>query len=117
MIVPTHSSGTSIQTVSYGSSRWPFSCRSITVGRDTSSSKPSRRIVSTSTATCIAPRALTLNTAARSVSSIWMETLVFTSRNSRSRSWRDVTSLSVLADQRTVVDAELHLQRRRIDLR
>ena len=41
-----------------------------TVGLDTSSSKPSRRIVSTSTAICIAPRAFTLNTPALSVSSM-----------------------------------------------
>jgi hypothetical protein len=46
-----------------------------------------------------------------------METLIFSSRIRRSRSCREGNELAFLADERAVVDAELHLEGRRVNLR
>ena len=56
---PANSSSTSIVTSSIGSSRWPPSSRKSTRGRETESSKPSRRMFSTSTPICSSPRPAT----------------------------------------------------------
>ena len=63
----------------------------MTLGRDTRTSNPSRRIVSTRTEISIAPRAETLKNPASSPSETWRETLVFSSRSRRSRIAREVT--------------------------
>ena len=57
--VPTCSSGTSTDRRSTGSWRLPSISRSTTCGWPTVSSKPSRRIISTSTASCSSPRPCT----------------------------------------------------------
>ena len=94
--LPSCSSGTSTQTCSKGSQRVPSISLYRTVGRETRSSKPSRRIVSTSTAICMAPRALTRKRVPSSVSSMLMEMLDCVSRMRRSRIWREVTFLPSL---------------------
>ena len=63
----------------------------MTVGRLTKISKPSLLISSTTTATCIAPRALTLKSAEPSISSSLIEILVLASLSNRSRISREVT--------------------------
>jgi len=88
---PRHSSGTSKYKVSYGSCIRPSISLRMTDGRLTKTSNPSRLIVSTSTATCMAPRALTLNSVESFPSSTLIDTLVRASRNKRSRISREVT--------------------------
>ena len=91
MTTPRQSSGISTHSDSKGSRVCPFSVLVMTVGRETSISKPSRRICSTRMAICIEPRAFRLKTPAVSVSETLMEMLDFISRKRRSRSWREVT--------------------------
>ena len=88
---PTASSGTSKYTVSKGSCDRPSISCLITVGRLTRTSNPSRRISSTTTATCMAPRAFTLNSVDSPVSSNLIEIFVRASRIRRSRISREVT--------------------------
>ena len=60
-------------------------------GRDTCSSKPSRRIISIRIASCSSPRPSTLNCSGVSVGSTRSDTLPSSSFSSRSFRWRDVT--------------------------
>ena len=60
-------------------------------GRDTCSSKPSRRIISMRIDSCSSPRPITFICSGVSVSSTRIETLPSSSRSSRSRRLRDVT--------------------------
>ena len=60
-------------------------------GRDTCSSKPSRRIISIRIESCSSPRPSTFICSGVSVGSTRIETLPSSSRSSRSFSWRDVT--------------------------
>jgi len=68
-------SGMSTTDRSTGSRSRPFSWRVMTFGFESDSSKPSRRIVSTSTASCSSPRALTRKESRFSVCSYRMLTL------------------------------------------
>mmetsp|Transcript_4089 Transcript_4089/g.13694 ORF Transcript_4089/g.13694 Transcript_4089/m.13694 type:complete len:242 (-) Transcript_4089:36-761(-) len=69
---PTCSSSTSTYTSSYGSSFSPLGPSvSTTRGGDTQSSKPSRRMASTSTPSCSAPRALTSTESASAAEGPW----------------------------------------------
>ena len=90
---PTYSSGESTTRSSTGSSTTPSRPRTMTVGLETCSSKPSRRIVSMSTASWSSPRPTTRNVSMASVSSTRMLTFRSISWKSRSRTWRDVTLL------------------------
>ena len=81
--VPRCSSGMSIVTRSTGSQRLPSMMRVTTTGLPTVSSKPSRRIVSTSTASCSSPRAWTSQASGRSVGLTRMLTLPTSSASSR----------------------------------
>ena len=63
---PRKSSGTSIESRSIGSCSLPPTSRVTTWGLPTVSSKPSRRIVSTSTASCSSPRPCTSQVSRRS---------------------------------------------------
>ena len=93
MTVPRCASGTSTQICSNGSFRLPSISLYKTVGRDTSTSKPSRRIVSSSTAICMLPRASTRKRVLSLVSCTLMEMLDLVSRSSRARISREVTFL------------------------
>ena len=62
----------------------------MTRGRDTSSSYPSRRIVSIKIERCNSPRPETLKPSCPSISSTLMPTFVMASCCKRSRIWRDV---------------------------
>ncbi len=92
MTTPVYSSGTSMVTCSTGSMRTPSTVLVTISGRPTLSSKPSRRIISIRTPSCISPRPSTLKLSGESVSSTRMETLVSSSRSRRSRRLRLVTS-------------------------
>src|ERR671919_534104 len=65
----------------------------MTLGLDRDSSKPSRRIISTSTASWSSPLALTRKASRFSVSSTPMLTLYSSSLSRRSLIWREVSSL------------------------
>ena len=90
VVTPRKSSGTSIASRSTGSWTLPFSSRVTTWGLPTVSSKPSRRIASTSTASCSSPRPCTSQVSGRSVSSTRIETLPTSSWSRRSLTWRAV---------------------------
>ena len=60
-------------------------------GRETCSSKPSRRIISMRIDSCSSPRPTTFTCSGESVGSSRIDTLPSSSRSSRSRSCRDVT--------------------------
>src|SRR5207247_1696663 len=62
------------------------------VGLPTSSSKPSRRIISIRIASWSSPRPDTRKVSGESVSSTWIPTLLRRSFQSRSRSWVEVTN-------------------------
>ena len=75
-------------------STWPASSRENTTrGRETPSSKPSRRMVSIRIDKCSSPRPETLNLSASPVSSTFSATLCAVSRVKRSRNWRLVRNL------------------------
>src|SRR4029453_7961848 len=93
---PTNSSGTSRVTASYGSWTWPPTVRVMTSGRDTSSSWPSRRICSISTASWSSPRPCTSKVSGDSVGTTRMATLPSTSRSSRSLRCRLVREVAAL---------------------
>ena len=94
MTAPMYSSGTSIISSSYGSSRSPLGPTLVmTRGRDTWNSKPSRRIVSIRMARCSSPRPDTVYVSGLSVGSTLSATLRSSSWKSRSRTWRLVTNL------------------------
>ncbi len=88
---PRKSSGTSIESRSIGSCTAPSTSRVTTCGLPTVSSKPSRRIVSTSTASCSSPRPCTSQVSVRSVSSTRIATLPTSSWSSRSFTIRAVS--------------------------
>ena len=88
---PRKSSGTSIESRSIGSCSSPSTSRVTTCGLPTVSSKPSRRIVSTSTASCSSPRPCTSQVSRRSVSSTRIATLPTSSCSSRSCTMRAVS--------------------------
>ena len=100
---------------SYGSWTTPSTSWSSTSGRETWSSKPSRRICSMSTASWSSPRPRTSKVSADAVGWTSMLTLPRTSRSRRARIWREVRSLPVAARQRRGVDAEGHPERRLVD--
>ena len=83
VITPTYSSGTSIASRSTGSCTLPSSSRVTTCGLPTVSSKPSRRISSTSTASCSSPRPWTSHVSGRSVGSTRSDTLPISSWSRR----------------------------------
>ena len=90
---PMYSSGQSTTRCSIGSSRCPSSMRVMTSGWPTSTSYPSRRIISIRMASWSSPRPETRNVSGASVSSIRIATLVRASLKRRSRRCRDVTYL------------------------
>jgi len=81
--VPMCSGGMSTVIRSYGSWTCPSTSWSSTSGRDTWSSKPSRRICSMSTASCSSPRPRTSNVSGEAVGRTSMDTLPSTSRSRR----------------------------------
>ena len=91
MTIPWKSSATSITSSSTGSTTWPPSSLVTISGRDTWSSKPSRRIISMRIESCSSPRPRTFICSGESVSSTRIDTLPSSSRSSRSRRLRDVT--------------------------
>ena len=88
---PRYSSGASIATRSIGSWSVPPIVRVTTWGLPTVSSKPSRRITSTSTASWSSPRPCTSQRSGRSAGRTRIETLPTTSWSSRSFTARAVT--------------------------
>ncbi len=88
---PRNSSGTSIEARSSGSQSSPSISRVSTSGLPTVSSKPSRRIVSTSTASWSSPRPWTSQASGRSVGSTRSDTLPTSSCSSRSSTCRAVS--------------------------
>ena len=88
---PRKSSGMSIARRSIGSCSAPSTSRVTTWGLPTVSSNPSRRIVSTSTASCSSPRPCTSQVSGRSVSNTRMATLPTSSWLSRSSTIRAVS--------------------------
>ena len=78
-MTPRYSSGASIATRSTGSCSLPSIVRVTTCGLPTVSSNPSRRIISTSTASCSSPRPWTSQRSGRSPGSTRIETLPTTS--------------------------------------
>src|SRR5438093_597318 len=89
---PMCSSGMSMTRYSMGSSVWPPSVRVMIVGLPTSSSNPSRRIISIRMASCSSPRPDTRKVSGESVSSTRMPTLIRFSFMSRSQSWVEVAN-------------------------
>ena len=88
---PMYSSGTSIATRSTGSCVLPSISRVSTSGLPTVSSKPSRRMISTSTASCSSPRPCTSQTSGLAVGRTRSETLPTSSCSSRAISALAVT--------------------------
>ena len=93
MTTPRNSSGMSIDARSSGSWITPSISRVSTCGLPTVSSKPSRRIVSTSTASWSSPRPCTSHESGRSVGSTRSDTLPTSSWSSRSLICRAVRRL------------------------
>ena len=91
VVTPRKSSGMSIASRSTGSCSLPSISRVTTCGLPTVSSKPSRRIVSTSTASWSSPRPCTSQVSGRSVSSTRIDTLPTSSCSSRSCTCRAVS--------------------------
>ncbi len=91
MTTPWNSSGTSITRSSTGSIFRPSVSRVTISGRDTCSSKPSRRIISIRIDSCSSPRPTTFICSGNAVSSTRMETFPSSSFASRSRMLREVT--------------------------
>src|SRR5437764_770917 len=83
VITPMYSSGASIANRSTGSCTLPSISRVTTCGLPTVSSKPSRRISSTSTASWSSPRPCTSHASGRSVATTRRETLPTSSRSRR----------------------------------
>src|SRR4030095_12998960 len=113
---PMNSSGMSTTRCSMGSRVLPCSSLVMICGLLTSTSKPSRRIISMMMASWSSPRPETRKVSGESVSSTRMATLVRFSFHSRSRSWGEVTNLpSAPADGRDVRGEE-HGHRRLVDV-
>ena len=93
---PRKSSGTSTVSRSTGSWTLPSTSLVRTCGLPTVSSKPSRRIISTSTASCSSPRPWTSQVSGRSVGRTWMLTLPTSSRSSRPFTRRAVSRVPSL---------------------
>ena len=93
VITPTKSSGVSMASRSTGSWSLPSISRMTTCGWPTVSSKPSRRMISTSTASCSSPRPWTSHASGRSVSFTRIDTLPTSSCSSRALTWRAVSFL------------------------
>ena len=93
VIVPTCSSGASIESRSTGSCSLPSISWVSTRGWPAVSSKPSRRIISSRMTSCSSPRPWTSQASGRSVSLTRIETLPTSSASSRSRTWRAVSLL------------------------
>ena len=110
-----NSSGTSTVSRSTGSCTAPSTTRVSTCGLPTVSSKPSRRIISTSTASCSSPRPCTSHVSGRSVGSTRMLTLPTSSASRRFFTRRAVSSVAVAAGERRRVDADRHRQARLVD--
>lgn len=91
VMAPTNSSGQSIVIASNGSCSWPSMVRVTTCGLPTVSSKPSRRICSTSTARASSPRPCTSQASGRPMSTTRMLTLPTSSWSSRLRTSRAVS--------------------------
>ena len=100
---PEYSSGTSMARRSMGSMSLPSTSRVTTCGLPTVSSKPSRRMVSTSTASCSSPRPCTSQTSGRSVSRTRIETLPIVSASRRLRTSRAVRRLPSLPERGDVL--------------
>ena len=96
---PMNSSGMSTTRCSIGSRVWPPSSLVMISGLLTSSSKPSRRIISIRMASWSSPRPDTRNVSGESVSSTRMPTLVRRSFQSRSRSCVEVTNRPSLPEK------------------
>ena len=112
---PTYSSGTSIATRSTGSQSLPSIFLVSTSGLPTVSSKPSRRMISTSTASCSSPRPCTSQVSGRSVGSTRSETLPTSSWSRRCLTRLAVSlSPSVPASGRGV-DADRDAEARLVD--
>ena len=115
MTTPTYSSGTSIATRSTGSWRLPSISFVSTSGLPTVSSKPSRRISSTSTASWSSPRPCTSHASGREVGRTRSETLPTSSASSRSLTWLAVSRVALGAGERARVDADRDRERRLVD--
>ena len=107
---PRCSSGTSMVTASYGSQSLPSMSRVRTWGLPTVSSKPSRRMVSTSTASCSSPRPCTSQRSGRSVGRTRRETLPTSSAVEPALDQPGGQLGAVPAGQRRGVDADRHRQ-------
>ena len=112
---PRKSSGTSIESRSIGSCTTPSTSRVTTCGLPTVSSKPSRRIASTSTASWSSPRPWTSQVSRRSVSStrighvadeLLLEPVAHLARGQLRAG---------LAGERRVVDPDRHAERGLLD--
>ena len=79
-----------------GSCSLPLTSRVTTCGLPTVSSKPSRRMISTSTASCSSPRPCTSHASGRSVGSTRSETLPISSASRRALTWLAVSFLPLL---------------------
>ena len=88
---PMYSSGASIASRSTGSCTLPLISLVTTCGLPTVSSKPSRRISSTSTASWSSPRPCTSQVSGRSVGSTRSETLPISSASSLPLTWLAVS--------------------------
>ena len=100
---------------STGSTVWPPICFVTMSGRDTCSSKPSRRIISIRIDSCSSPRPTTFICSGVSVGSTRMETFPSSSLSSRSFIWRDVTYCPSRPGHRRGVHAEDHRHGRLVD--
>ena len=115
MTTPWNSSGTSMTRSSTGSIFTPSISLVTMSGRDTCSSKPSRRIISIRIDSCSSPRPITFICSGVSVSSTRSDTLPSSSRGEpiAQVARRDV--LAVAAGHRRRVDAEDHRHGRLVD--
>ena len=93
VVTPTNSSGASTVRRSIGSCTFPSMTFVTTCGLPTVSSKPSRRIISTNTASCSSPRPCTSQVSGRSVGFTRIETLPISSCSSRAFTSRAVRCL------------------------
>ena len=105
---PMYSSGTSIATRSTGSCFLPSISRVSTSGLPTVSSKPSRRMISTSTASCSSPRPCTSQTSGLEVGRTRSETLPTSSCSSRAIEGARGHLVAFGAGERRGVDPERH---------
>src|SRR5437867_449796 len=106
---PMYSSGMSITRCSIGSSVRPFASRVMIVGLPTSSSNPSRRIISMRIASWSSPRPETRKVSGESVSSTRTPTLTRFSFRSRPRGGGDALGLADAAVDDAADDEPAHV--------